>query len=83
MEKKENKENQNTSLSALVIGKIHITKMDVLTKVIYFDVIPIKIPVTLFTELETTILKFIGKDKRPQTVKVILAERSVLGYHDA
>ena len=62
------------------IGRINIVKMTILSNRVYkFNIVPIKLSMVFFTELEQKISQFVWPYKNPLIAKTILRKKNGTG----
>ena len=72
--------NQWRDIPCSWVGRISIMKITILPNAIYkFSVIPVKIPMAFFTELEQNISRFIWKQKKPWIAKAVQWKKNGAG----
>ena len=72
--------NRWKNIPCSLLSRVNIVKMAILSKIIYrFNAIPIKLHMTLFTELKNTTLNFMWNKKRACIAKSILSKKNKAG----
>lgn len=57
------------------IGRINVTRVDILPKCYSFNATPIKVSMIFHKEIEKAVIKFTWKNKKPRIFKTILSEK--------